>query len=178
MAFQWNLAALETLMAEEQLDQGPAILRTFSVVELWRLRRVCRAFHRWGTAALAALPRVVAVGGCAAGYYASEIEALTDNIEALDLSTLRWTSSPGPPSLRVPLESCCVAAFPDGRMVVLGKTFPFHPAHEREVVEQWMPGTDQWSPVPADRYTAGTGTTPHDLSARGAASRPSRGAGN
>ena len=47
MAFQWNLAALETLMAEEQLDQGPAILRTFSVVELWRVRRVCRA--AWST---------------------------------------------------------------------------------------------------------------------------------
>ena len=36
------------------------MLRAFSVVELWRLRHVCRAFHRWGTAALAALPRVAA----------------------------------------------------------------------------------------------------------------------
>ena len=60
--FQWSLAALETLMAEDQMDQHAAVLRAFSVVELWRLRRVCRAFHRWGTAALAALPRVVAVG--------------------------------------------------------------------------------------------------------------------
>ena len=63
MAFQWSLAALETLMAEDQMDQHAAVLRAFSVVELWRLRRVCRAFHRWGTAALAALPRVVAIGG-------------------------------------------------------------------------------------------------------------------
>ena len=63
MAFQWSLAALETLMAEDQMDQHAAVLRAFSVVELWRLRRVCRAFHRWGTAALAALPRVMAVGG-------------------------------------------------------------------------------------------------------------------
>ena len=54
MAFQWSLAALETLMAEDQMDQHAAVLRAFSVVELWRLRRVCRAFHRWGTAALAA----------------------------------------------------------------------------------------------------------------------------
>ena len=59
--FQWSLAALETLMAEDQMDQHAAVLRAFSVVELWRLRRVCRAFHRWGTAALAALPRVLAV---------------------------------------------------------------------------------------------------------------------
>ena len=55
MAFQWSLAALETLMAEDQMDQHAAVLRAFSVVALWRLRRVCRAFHRWGTAALAAL---------------------------------------------------------------------------------------------------------------------------
>ena len=48
--FQWSLAALETLMAEDQMDQHAAVLRAFSVVELWRLRRVCRAFHRWGTA--------------------------------------------------------------------------------------------------------------------------------
>ena len=42
MAFQWSLAALETLMAEDQMDQHAAVLRAFSVVELWRLRRVCR----------------------------------------------------------------------------------------------------------------------------------------
>ena len=42
--FQWSLAALETLMAEDQMDQHAAVLRAFSVVELWRLRRVCRAF--------------------------------------------------------------------------------------------------------------------------------------
>ena len=46
MAFQWSLAALETLMAEDQMDQHAAVLRAFSVVELWRLRRVCRALHR------------------------------------------------------------------------------------------------------------------------------------
>ena len=58
--FQWSLAALETLMAEDQMDRHAAVLRAFSVVELWRLRHVCRAFHRWGTAAL---PRVLALGG-------------------------------------------------------------------------------------------------------------------
>eukprot|EP01045_Picozoa_sp_COSAG04_P023621 COSAG04_NODE_2834_length_3518_cov_3.351565_1_plen_50_part_10 len=41
-AFQWSLAALETLMAEDQMDQHAAVLHAFSVVELWRLRRVCR----------------------------------------------------------------------------------------------------------------------------------------
>ena len=60
--FQWSLAALETLMAEDQMDQHAAVLRAFSVVELWRLRRVCRAFHRWGTAALVALLAPAAPG--------------------------------------------------------------------------------------------------------------------
>ena len=39
MAFQWSLPALETLMAEDKMDQHAAVLRDFSVVELWRLRR-------------------------------------------------------------------------------------------------------------------------------------------
>ena len=29
MAFQWSLAALETLMAEDQMDQHAAVLRAF-----------------------------------------------------------------------------------------------------------------------------------------------------
>ena len=86
MAFQWSLAALETLMAEDQMDQHAAVLRAFSVVELWRLRRVCRAFHRWGTAALAALPRIAVVGGTAADDSGASWRA---GVEVLDLSTLR-----------------------------------------------------------------------------------------
>ena len=43
--FQWSLAALETLMAEDQMDQHAAVLRAFSVVELWRLRRVSTLDH-------------------------------------------------------------------------------------------------------------------------------------
>ena len=101
--FQWSLAALETLMAEDQMDQHAAVLRAFSVVELWRLRRVCRAFHRWGTAALAALPRVVAVGGQDASYDA------TAGVEVLDLSTLRWSSGvvPDLPEPRGYHSVCC-----------------------------------------------------------------------
>ena len=93
--FQWSLAALETLMAEDQMDQHRNMLRAFSVVELWRLRRVCRAFHRWGTAALAALPRIVAVGGQVADYEP------TAGVEVLDLSTLRWSSGAVPALLDV-----------------------------------------------------------------------------
>ncbi len=113
MAFQWSLAALETLMAEDQMDQHAAVLRAFSVVELWRLRRVCRAFHRWGTAALAALPRVVAVGGQKASYNA------TACVEVLDLSTLRWSSGVVP-ALPEPREWHGACSTGDGRVVVAG----------------------------------------------------------
>ena len=113
MAFQWSLAALETLMAEDQMDQHAAVLRAFSVVELWRLRRVCRAFHRWGTAALAALPRVVAVGGEGADGDA------TAGVEVLDLSTLRWSSGVVPALPWSREQHACVLR-PDGRVVVAG----------------------------------------------------------
>eukprot|EP01045_Picozoa_sp_COSAG04_P006676 COSAG04_NODE_333_length_16525_cov_32.050527_4_plen_362_part_00 len=138
MAFQWSLAALETLMAEDQMDQHAAVLRAFSVVELWRLRRVCRAFHRWGTAALAALPRVVAVGGTDAN------NDLTAGVEVLDLSTLRWSSGvvPALPQPRCGHSAC---AFWDGRVVVAGG------AAGGETVRtalQWVPGAAAWAPLP------------------------------
>ena len=157
MAFQWSLAALETLMAEDQMDQHAAVLRAFSVVELWRLRRVCRAFHRWGTAALAALPRVVAVGG----NRGPEEEAnATASVEVLDLSTLRWSSGvvPALPNVYHGTEwdvwtgtqwhrpeyegrewhaACC---FDDGRLVVVGGTQLLLGGHSDRKALQWVPG--------------------------------------
>ncbi len=133
--FQWSLAALETLMAEDQMDQHAAVLRAFSVVELWRLRRVCRAFHRWGTAALAALPRVLAVGGDD-----TDREALA-GVEVLDLSTLRWSSG-AVPALPEPRKSFSTCAFGDGRVVVAGGR-----GHGRTAL-QWVPGAAGWAPLP------------------------------
>ena len=77
------------------MDQHAAVLRGFSVVELWRLRRVCRAFRRWGTAALAALPPIVAVGGMVSedgGELGDGTVTVPDSeetalVEVLDLST-------------------------------------------------------------------------------------------
>ena len=143
MAFQWSLAALKTLMAEDQMDQHATVLRAFSVVELWRLRRVCRAFHRWGTAALAALPRVVAVGGQngeftggATGY------ADTAGVEVLDLSTHRWSSGavPALPEGRGRQATC---SFGDGRRVVVAGGGRF-----ARTALQWAPGTPAWAALP------------------------------
>eukprot|EP01045_Picozoa_sp_COSAG04_P018349 COSAG04_NODE_1693_length_5912_cov_5.083606_2_plen_374_part_00 len=136
MAFQWSLAALETLMAEDQMDQHAAVLRASSVVELWRLRRVCRAFHRWGTAALAAQPRVVAIGGTGAD--GRELAA----VEVLDLSTLQWSSGvvPSVPEPRRSLSACC---FPDGRGVVVMGGYG-----QEKTAQQWVPGATGWAPLP------------------------------
>jgi len=141
--FQWSLAALETLMAEDQMDQHAAVLRAFSVVELWRLRRVCRAFHRWGTAALAALPRVVAVGGQDADGRA------TAGVEVLDLSTLRWSSGVVP-ALPEPRRYHSACAFVDGRVVVAGGVVDGSDdaAVGARTALQWVPGAAGWTPLP------------------------------
>ena len=44
--WQWSLATLETLIADDQIDQHTNMLRAVSVVELWQLRHGCWAFHR------------------------------------------------------------------------------------------------------------------------------------
>lgn len=36
MPWRWSLAALETLIAKDRLDQHDAMLSGFSAVELWR----------------------------------------------------------------------------------------------------------------------------------------------
>eukprot|EP01045_Picozoa_sp_COSAG04_P013869 COSAG04_NODE_1007_length_8800_cov_5.348006_3_plen_186_part_00 len=138
--FQWSLAALETLMAEDQMDQHAAVLRAFSVVELWRLRRVCRAFHRWGTAALAALPRVVVLGG-----HDMTDGQQTAGVEVLDLSMLRWSSGVVP-ALPEPRTSHSVCALGDGRVVVAGG-WGVGVTLEKTVV-QWVPGAAAWAPLP------------------------------
>ena len=137
--FQWSLAALETLMAEDQMDQHAAVLRAFSVVELWRLRRVCRAFHRWGTAALAALPRVLVVGGADA-----DGDALA-GVEVLDLSTLRWSSGVVP-VLPEPRKWHSACSYDDGRVVAAGGAE--ENGNPLRTALQWVPGATDWVPLP------------------------------
>eukprot|EP01045_Picozoa_sp_COSAG04_P005756 COSAG04_NODE_271_length_18505_cov_15.097957_2_plen_381_part_00 len=141
---QWSLAALETLMAEDQMDQHAAVLRAFSVVELWRLRRVCRAFHRWGTAALAALPRPAVMGGRReAGADLAGSGSVTAGVEVLDLSTLRWSSGVVP-ALPEPCDGHAACCNSDGRVVVVGgRGFG-----QAQTALQWVRGAAGWAPLP------------------------------
>ena len=146
-AFQWSLAALETFMAEDQMDLHAAVLRGFSVAELWRLRRVCRAFHRWGTATLASLPRIVVLGGyklvVGEGEEPEEPEELA-SVEVLDLSTLRWSSGvvPALPEPRAQHSACCFEN--SGRVVVVGSDNP----ETEKTALQWVQGAAGWTPLP------------------------------
>ena len=117
------------------MDQHGTVQRAFSVVELWRLRRVRRAFHRWGTAALAALPRLAVVGGTVAGRG-------TASVEVLDLSTFRWSSGvvPDLPSPRGWHGAC---SFGDGQVVVAGGWGE----HARTAL-QWERGGTDWTDLP------------------------------
>eukprot|EP01045_Picozoa_sp_COSAG04_P033709 COSAG04_NODE_7083_length_1195_cov_2.186131_1_plen_331_part_01 len=145
MAFQWSLAALETLMAEDQMDQHGTVLRAFSVVELWRLRRVCRAFHRWGTAALVALPRVLALGGWTNGRPEAGRRALV-----LDMSTLRWSSPGVVPDVPEPRETHGLCSHRDGRVVAVGGDDTFGVDTLTRTATQWRPGATGWSALPPE----------------------------
>ena len=48
------------------------VLGFFSVIGLWRMRRVSRSFRRWCTAKLSSLPRVAAVGGFIGGVFIAD----------------------------------------------------------------------------------------------------------
>jgi hypothetical protein len=86
-----------------------AALGSLSVLDLWRLRRVCRAFARWCGAELARMPHVVCIGGFrkaaslslerwAAGAPSTSpaIWRGAREAEAIDLATLRWGLLPPP----------------------------------------------------------------------------------
>jgi hypothetical protein len=128
-----------------------AVLGLLSVVDLWRARRVCRAFRRWAVAQLSSMPRPVAVGGHryerlidARSHQGSWHAAMTAGVEALDLSTMRWSSTlcAMPP---LPAHAARIGLFPtacandDGCTVALL-------SHKTAV--QWVPGTSDWEPLP------------------------------
>ena len=104
-----SLSSLIMLLGHSGGGGGPChahFFSFFSVVELWRLREVCRAFRGWTVEQLASMPRVVAVGG-------SVLEVMNPNqaelqqsdpvwkvtatagVEMLDFSTLRWARRAG-----------------------------------------------------------------------------------
>lgn len=134
-------AVLAEMLTNIMLILHVAVLRHSSVVELWKLRRVCRAFHRWGTEALASLPRVAAIGGT------DRTDSSIDSVEVLDMSTLRW-SADVLPALPHPVSAHSACSWNDGRVTVVGGYNSNKDATAADDVLEWAPGAKVWSTLP------------------------------
>ncbi len=134
-----------------------------SVLALWRLRRVARAWRDWATATLAEMPRVVALAGTeqidGVDSWGGRRRRATAAVEVLDLSTMHWSTPAGTlPPLPVPRSShfsCVLGRGTDItslRVVVVGGVNfgakDDRRQHERTGVE-WKVGSDQWRPIAA-----------------------------
>ena len=128
----------------------------FTVVELWRVRGVCRAFRRWATTRLESLPRVVAVGGSVLDVNAEPVPRVvaTAGVEMLSFATLKWSSRadiiPPLPDPRAFQDVAC--SYEDGRVVVgggwnVGLDPPL--PHLLRSMLQWAPGSgNNWTALP------------------------------
>jgi hypothetical protein len=127
-------------------DMDVAVLGELSVAALWRLRGVSRAFRGWCGSALAALPRVVAVGG------AQRIKGVPTNVAtavSLDLATLAWDGGgTDVPDLPAPCEAFSLGRLPGGRLVVAGGTAGGGTPKFMAAAFEWVPGRATWTPLP------------------------------
>ena len=136
------------LVGNDDVRQFFLRAEVLGVVTLWRLRGVCRAFHRWAQAELSLLPRVVAIGG-------SDGIAGTSSVESLNLSTMRWSDGPMRcvPSLPDPRQCChSVSSTKQGGVLVCGGfTDEGEDKSERGCLStafQWVPRMRAWSALP------------------------------
>jgi hypothetical protein len=99
-----------------------AVLGELSVAAVWRLKGVSRAFRGWCRSALAAMPRVVAVGGekeDMEGEDEGDDMAPVTNV-SVDLATLAWGGECAVPDLPAPCMGCSLGQLPGGRGAVGG----------------------------------------------------------
>eukprot|EP01047_Picozoa_sp_COSAG01_P017068 COSAG01_NODE_893_length_12880_cov_7.428371_2_plen_519_part_00 len=138
-------SALVRLMGSAHLGEheqsGAYILRSLSVVALWRLRRVSRSFRRWGAEALAAMPRPVVAGG------QSRHGAKTRRVAALDMASLRWSSDIAVPSLGEPWVGHALCGLPGGQITVVGGLDDDD--YTVDTACRWQPGSSSWEALPS-----------------------------
>jgi hypothetical protein len=121
-----------------------AVLGGLSVAAVWRMSGVSRAFRGWCGSALAAMPRVVAVGGTL------RIDgALTTLATAvsLDLATLAWGGGGTVPDLLAPSVGFSLGQLPGGRLVAAGGSAGYGLRMTAATFE-WLPGRAAWTPLP------------------------------
>lgn len=136
-------SALVRLMSSAHLGQheqsGAYILRSLSVVALWRLRRVSRSFRRWGTEVLAAMPRPVLVGG------ETGDGRMPCCVEGLDMASLRWSTDTAMPMVAEAWVGHALCGLPGGQITVVGGV-------ECTAVDEayrWQPGSNTWETLPS-----------------------------
>ena len=141
------------------------ILRHLGVVDLWRARGVSRGFRRWAGAMLASLPRVVVVGGRTRTPDRTIIPSSA--VEALDLSTMRWSSAGCMPRLPDPRCAHSLSCSAVGHVTVVGGfDTSASPAVQFQMCHnalQWLPRTSLWSALPdlpAQLHSAASVTLP------------------
>jgi hypothetical protein len=137
-------SALVRLMGSAHLGQheqsGAYILRSLSVVALWQLRQVSRSFRRWGTEALAAMPRPVMAGG-------ETGPVLTSCVLALDMASLRWSSDIAVPFLPEPRGGHAMCGLPGGQITVVGGVDDDD--NTVGTACRWQPGSSSWEALPS-----------------------------
>ena len=143
-----------------------------SLVQLWRLRRVCRDLYEWATAVLRLLPRPIAIGGSRQGKhrYMRCCPVAQTQMLALDLSTLRWTESepPSVPILPAPrARHTANVSQDDGTLTVAGifedylgdvpvpeEQTPYNRNYHVNIVLRWTPGGEWRAVAPLSTYHA------------------------
>jgi hypothetical protein len=127
-------------------DADAAMLGDLSVAAVWRLRGVSRAFRGWCGSALAAMPRVVAVGGLQT---IQGVETTVATAVSLDLATLAWGGGSTVPDLPGPCEAFSLGQLPGGRLVVAGGSAAIRGGNTPTAVAyEWVPGRAVWTPLP------------------------------
>jgi hypothetical protein len=127
------------------------VLEGLSLAAVWRLRGVSRAFRGWCASALAAIPRVVAVGGnqpidMNAQLYGGVLIPVGTAI-SLNLATLTWSRVGTVPDLPTPRVGFSLSQLQEGRLVVTGGE-PGEKGEARDATAaavEWAPGRTTWT---------------------------------
>jgi hypothetical protein len=126
-------------------DADAAVLGEMSVAAVWRLRRVSRAFRGWCGSALAAMPRVVAVGGRQQiGDFGATTPGGARHAVSLDLATLALGCGGTVPDLPTPRKEFSLGQLLGGRLVAAGGST--HAA--TAAAFEWVLGRPAWTPLP------------------------------
>jgi hypothetical protein len=128
-------------------DADAAVLGELPVAAVWRLRRVSRAFRGWCESALAAMPRVVAVGGIQLTIQGVETTLATSAV-SLDLATLAWGGGGAVPDLQAPRTGFALGQLPGGRLVAAGGRGKTVISMPTAAAFEWVPGNAAWTPLP------------------------------